>query len=98
MSNKLFLLLSALVLVDCILTAIAVGSLGIAEPNPLLDICGGLAGFMVVKIAVSALCLVSIYVIADSVPKVANVLVGILCILYGFAVLGGLAVIVWTVI
>lgn len=97
MKNKRFLLLSSLVSVDCILTFIAVGSLGIEEPNPLFDICGGLVCFMLVKMAVSALCLVSIYVLSDSVPVAANAFTIGLCVLYGVAVYGGVLVIVWTV-
>lgn len=90
MANKLFMALSALVVADCALTAYAVGYLGITEPNPLFELCGGFNTFMVVKLFASAFCLMALYILYNSIPKVADVFIWFLCGMYGVVVFGGL--------
>lgn len=98
MYNRLLVVLLALVTADCVLTTLAVGYLGIGEPNPLYDFCGGISIFMLVKVLVSAMCIISMFVLYKSVPKAANVLIVVLCLMYAFAVFGGAIVIIWTVV
>lgn len=97
-NNKLLLVLSLLVIADYVLTWIAVGHLGMTEPNPLFYLCGGFDTFIVVKVLLSTFCLAAMFVLMGSAPKIASVLITILCIMYGVAVFGGAALIVWSVI
>ena len=92
-NNKLFVTLSLLIAVDCVLTTFAVGCLGFAEPNPLFVFCGGFDTFMIVKVVVSLFCLVSMYVILGTAPRLASFLMSFLCVAYGIVVVGGAVVI-----
>ena len=96
--DNVFAMLTALVAADCVLTTIAVGYMGMLEPNPLFSMFGGVWSFMPLKIFVSALCLVSMYVLSKSDPAISGLLAGLLCVMYGGVVLGGIVLIIWSVI
>ena len=85
------ILLTLLIAADTILTAIAVGTMGATELNPLCALLGGLPAFLAVKAVVSAACLVGLLWLGRQMPKAAKIAAGGLCILYGIVVFGGAA-------
>ena len=92
---KFVLLLALLVAADFALTLLAVGYMGVSEPNPLYDYLGGLGAFFVVKGVVSVVGVIGLFWLGKQVPRAAKISAGILCVLYGIAVFGGAAGLVW---
>lgn len=95
---KFVLLLSGLIVADFALTLLAVGYMGVSEPNPLYDYLGGLPAFLAVKGVVSVVGVVGLFWLGKQVPKAAKIAAGVLCVLYGIAVFGGAAGLVWITI
>ena len=91
---KFVLLLALLVAVDFTLTAVAVGSMGATELNPLCAHLGGLPAFLAVKAVVSAAGVVGLFWLGKQVPKAAKIAAGVLCVLYAAVVMWGVGGIV----
>lgn len=93
--RKFIILLSALITADCVLTLLAVGFMGVSEPNPLYAYLGGLGAFLLVKGVVSVVCVTGLFWLGRQMPRATKITAGVLCVLYGIAVFGGAAGLVW---
>jgi len=95
---RFVLLLTLLITADFVLTAVAVGSMGATELNPLCAYLGGLSAFLLVKAVASAAGVVGLFWLGRQMPRAAKIAAGVLCVLYGIAVFGGGAGLVWMTI
>lgn len=79
--TPLLIVLTLLVIADCIMTMVAVGQMGATELNP---ICGwtGLEWFIMLKIVASACVLGMFAYFGEVAPRVAGVGIGVLTLLY----------------
>ena len=93
--KRFLLLLMLLIAADFALTLLAVGYMGVNEPNPLYGLCGGLGGFLLVKGVASVICMSGLCWLGRQMPRAIKITVGVLCVLYGIAVFGGAAGLVW---
>jgi hypothetical protein len=93
--TRFVLLLSGLIIADFALTLLAVGYMGATELNPLYAYLGGLPAFFVVKGVVSVVGVIGLFWLGKQVPRAAKISAVILCVLYGIAVFGGAAGLVW---
>jgi hypothetical protein len=92
--ERFILLLSGLIVADFTLTAVAVGSMGATELNPLCAHLGGLPAFLAVKAVVSAAGVVGLFWLGRQMPQAAKVAAGVLCVVYAAVVMWGVGGIV----
>ena len=95
---RFVLLLSGLIIADFALTLLAVGYMGVSEPNPLYDYLGGLDAFLAVKAVVSVVGVVGLFWLGRQMPKAAKIAAGVLCVVYAAAVVWGVGGVVGAMI